>query len=133
MPKKPNWRDYTFNIIKHRGNPETATTLGGVKVQKSEYVYYRRPDDGLMMAVKCADYHNEHFLYANPDFNDGKLGAWFAMCTCGSPAVLIGEGLSGGPDMAGHANQLLVCYVHQTSLKASGIGRHATGDGRKWW
>lgn len=135
MPDEPKWSDYSFNIIKHRGSPNKATTLKGIEVEKSEYVYYRRPGDGMMVAVRCADYHNEHFLYINPEFNEEgekmKPG-WFAMCTCGSPAVLIGEGLSGAEDMAGHVNQLLVCYVHQKTLLETGTGRHATGDGRRW-
>jgi hypothetical protein len=121
-----------FNIIKHRGDPKEATLESGHVVKKEDYVYFIN-DKNQYVAMKCADYHGAHFVYLDPVFNDDEKGKghWFAMCTCGSPAVTIGP-MEAQIEMDGWREQLLVCYVYHGSLKAYGHGRHQGQEGRKW-
>jgi hypothetical protein len=124
------WRDMTFNIIRHRGDPTTATLASGDIVKKEPFLFFQ-DQDGIWRKVKCADYHGEHFIFLDPEWLKGKIGRWFAMCTCGSAAVMISP-----KDARGHeseiAEQLLVCYVYQDTLTNYGTGMHATKS-RKWW
>lgn len=130
----------TFNIIKQRGDPKTAITNSGHRVKKQEYVYLR-DEQGTYQKLRCADYHNEHFLYIDPQFNDeipegkaSKYRGWFAMCTCGAPAVIVGKGVGGlGSAQFSYGEMMLVCMAHTQSLLQTGIGKHATSDGRRWW
>lgn len=127
---RARWKDMNFSVIHHRGDPTSAVLAGGVTVTKQDYVFFRDPD-GAWRKVKCADYHGEHFLFIDPEWEKGKIGRWFAMCTCGSPAVIISPS-----DARGHESeieeQLLVCYVYQQTLQTHGIGEHATHS-RRWW
>lgn len=117
MPDSKPFEGFTFSIIKHRGDPKYATTLDGYRVQKHEKVYIPEWKAWVM----CADYHMEHFVYLDPmAYLKNKLGRWFAMCTCGSPAVIVGK------DVYTSSGGMLVCYFHALN------GRHTTGDGRKW-
>lgn len=140
-PTSHDFKNYSFNMVKGRGDPKTATLESGHVVTKEERVYFRIPDDaqlGNLMAgdwhsVRCADYHGEHFVYIDPVYlEDGPhaKGHWFAMCTCGSPAVIV-EPDVGGFQETGIKEQLLVCYAYTYSLYAEGFGRHTT-TGRKW-
>jgi hypothetical protein len=98
-----------FNIIHHRGDPQTAVTLSGHTVRRQEFVVVPEMlDMGKSTIVKCAPY-DDHFLYLDPV---NLPGHWFAMCTCGAPAVIIGTGM-------------LVCFQHAST------GKHTTG-GSRW-
>lgn len=128
-----NGKPYRFNIVKHRGDPKTAVLESGDTVTKEEYIYF--PDEnGQMRSVQCADYHGEHFVYKNPlAFMDGPQwrGQWFAMCTCGSMAVVL-DPKTAESHTAGMKTSLLVCYNYMLTLEQFGVGRHATGH-RQWW
>ena len=104
-------KDISFSIIKHRGDPTSATTLDGIKVSKEESLFV--PEWGT--SVKAADYGN-HFLYLD---NSKKIGRWWAMCTCGAPAVIVGYDAYKHDASKGGA--LVVCKDH------AGTGRHADG------
>lgn len=103
----------TFTTIKHRGDPKSAVTIDGHAVRKEEKVYI--PEYSAF--VMCVDYHGEHFVYLDPST---KKGRWFAMCTCGSPAAIVGK------DVYKTETGLLICMFHAQ------YGRHTTGDGREW-
>ena len=131
---------YTYNIIKHRGDPHTATTLTGDIVHKQEIVIIPSPLDGTMISLDCADYHGEHFVYVDPLFaktlpESEVRQIWFAMCTCGSPAVVLGPG-----DVAEHDDQKkdgtqvnkLVCMIYHTNLLEHGHGFHMGQSPVKW-
>lgn len=123
-----------FNLIRHRGDPHTAVLASGHTVTKQDYIYI--PDgDGVTQAFRCADYHGEHFIYANPlylvDGPEGR-GHWFAMCTCGSQAIKIGPTDVRTTHETGAEKSLLVCYVYMLTLESEGVGRHVTGH-KKWW
>jgi hypothetical protein len=123
----------SFNIIKNRGDPQTATTLSGHVVQKKDFVIVPNPLDPeikQMIALRCADYHMEHFVYIDPLFagevpKSEKRHFWWAMCTCGSPAVMI-DGMQAavhdGQDYDGS----------QTSELVYGHGFHQGQENRKW-
>lgn len=132
----------SFQIIRVRATPTEAVTLSGHRVQKSDVIFMRVPAGetpaGLAterwVRFKCADYHNEHFLYLDPLYEDdseaGK-GHWFAMCTCGSPAVIVGP-KSASLEETGMQEQMLVCYLYHMTLEQTGHGRHATTGEHPW-
>lgn len=129
-----------FNIIKRRGSPSEAILESGHKVEKQEYVFLRVPTQigsfraGDWISLKTADYHGEHFIYIDPLYlEDGQRGHghWFAMCTCGSPAVIINPTDTGLHDSA-ETNDLLVCYHYMLTRQTGGHGRHLTTGKRKW-
>ena len=74
---------FSFSIIKHRGDLNHAETAEGYKVHRKDRIYFR--DHGW---IKCAPYDN-HFIYDDP-FSYNKVGRWSPMCTCGSPAGIVG-------------------------------------------
>ena len=85
-----------FNIVKQRNSPTEAILTTGQRVEKQDFVFFKLPGEigklktGDWVSIKCADYHNEHFIYIDPVYlKEGKegIGHWFAMCTCGSPAI----------------------------------------------
>ena len=123
----------TFNIVKHLGDPGEATLQSGHTVYKEDYVYFKN-DKNQFVAMKCADYHGAHFVYLDPLYGvDGKegLGHFFALCTCGSAAVVVGP-TEARLEITDWQEQLLVCYVYHGTLKAYGHGWHQGQEGRKW-
>ena len=109
---------YSFSIIHHRGSVNEATTLDGHKVTRQEEIFI--PAWGIF--TKCAPY-DDHFVYEDPE-SKNKIGRWVHMCTCGSPAVIVGfTGYS--RDASKGSGGMLVCKLHADT------GFHQTG-GTKW-
>ncbi len=128
-----------FNIIKHRGSPNEATTLSGHKVEKQEHVYYLKPSpygrNEQWVMVKCADYHGEHFVYCDPLYNNSKgegIGHVAFMCTCGSQAVIVGP-VEAALENSRAVEQLLVCLIYHHTLREYGVGKHSHQEGRREW
>jgi hypothetical protein len=100
-----------FNIIRSRNDLNTVETIDGVRVHRQESVYV--DSDAYRGMVKCAPYDN-HFIFIDPMWT--KIpGRWFAMCTCGSAAVMVGGkayGHLGSPE-----GMMLVCYNHTSFNK----------------
>lgn len=141
--------EWKFNIIRQRASPTEVILQSGHKVEKEDRVYWRKPNEdasgpGEWSMVKCADYHGEHFVYIDPvyettpshrhdpDYKPTGRGHWFAMCTCGSPAVIVGPKDAALED-SGAVEQLLVCYVYHHTLDEYGFGSHADQAGRRRW
>lgn len=135
----------SYNIIKSRGDPKSAITLTGHRVEKKDYVIMPNPlnPEGYAskpMMLKCADYHNEHFVYIDPLFlvdlpKTETRQYWFAMCTCGSPAGMIGPGdvaKHDGQDWDGTQVNMLVCQAYFNNLLMYGHGFHVGQDARGW-
>lgn len=135
----------SYNIIKSRGDPTTAITLTGHRVEKKPFVIMPNPMDSegyasKPMALKCADYHNEHFVYIDPLFEKDlpkteKRRYWFAMCTCGSPAGMIGPGdvaIHEGENWDGTQENMLVCQAYFQNLLMYGHGFHVGQDPTEW-
>lgn len=149
--ESPNFKNYSFNVISKRGSPTEAVLESGHTVTKQEICYYRDENSpGGVAGVKAADYHGEHFVYIDPVANrpiedteaegwDGKQ-RWFAMCTCGSQAVIITAqttenlGLE-SPPVDGPR---LVCMFYATQVEHYGVlnAKHVTSfvakDGKRY-
>ena len=142
-----SFKGYKFNIIRQRGSPTKVTLSTGHEVEKQDFVYFEEPNDdgsgpGKWQGIKCAQYDGEHFIYldplysipphqVNPEKAQTGRGHWFAMCTCGSPAVVVspGEALYEQSE----AIQLMVCFLYHKSLRELGVGSHADQQGRREW
>jgi len=109
----------TFSIIKHHNSPNSATTLDGHSVIRKKQLWIQE----YKRFVICAPYDN-HFIYEDPS---KKAGRWVFMCTCGSPAVIVGSSVysehasptSGDGIVPG---EMLVCKMHMDRNK------HADGS-----
>ena|SRR3990167_3674084 len=139
---------FSFNIVRQRGTPTEAILESGHKVEKQEYVYFRKPNEdasgpGDWTMIKCADYHGEHFVYLDPVYNlparkvdpnkhSTGRGRFFAACTCGSPAVIVGP-IDAALEDSDCKEQLLVCFIYHRDLVAYGWGRHADQQGMRRW
>lgn len=145
----PDQKPTSFNIIKHRGSPTSAVTASGHTVTKQEFVIIPSPyNPDELTTVQCADYHDEHFVYIDPMMYaeleaDSPERYWFAMCTCGSPAIIVG-----GADVSDHEGHnwiqeilsrggknvlnMLVCNHYYTKLMENGHGWHQGQSGRQW-
>jgi len=122
-----------FNIVRHWGSPTEVVLDSGHKVTKQDYVYFKNTL-GQWVMVKCADYHGAHFVYLDPLYNEegpDGVGHWFAMCTCGSPAVIIGPTDAAMEETSPKLN-LLVCYAYHLTLTTYGFGWHQGQGGQKW-
>ena len=116
----------SFSIIRQRGDPKVAKTLDGFTVEKRDMIFCENPfnpDEEErkkdIIKVLCVDYHNEHFVYLDPNT---KAFRWFAWCTCGSAAVIV----RGSEVYDRKPGLFLGCYFDMT------FGYHATGKGGKW-
>ena len=142
-------KDYVFNRVRNIGGPTEVTLQTGHVVTKEEYVYFQIPNvdasgPGDWTKIKCADYHGEHFVYLDPLYNAPAVhvdpnkaltgrGHYFAMCTCGSLAVIVGPS-DAELQESDATESLLVCYIYHATLDMYGWGRHAdqAGARRKW-
>jgi hypothetical protein len=104
---------YTFNIIHHRGSPNEATTVDGAKIVRKPSLYF----ETYGFSVPCAPYE-AHFTYIDPN-PDHKVGRWSPMCTCGSPAGIVG--LDAYKLDASPQGALVVCLMHAQ------MGKHSDG------
>lgn len=110
-----------FTIIKHRGDLTSATTADGEKVYRKDKIYFE--GHGF---IKCASYDN-HFVFDDP-MAQKKKGRWTPMCSCGSPAVIVGYNAyikDSSPttrDESSIPGELIVCYLHVTT------GKHVDGS-----
>lgn len=140
MSGNDKFSNYSFNIISNRNSPTEAVISSGQRVKKQDFVFFKLPGEigqlkaGDWVSIKCADYHNEHFIYIDPVYlKDGQegVGHWFAMCTCGSPAVIIDVHDTKEHDVQEDRN-LLVCYHYMLTKTNYGHGWHVGQDGRSW-
>lgn len=113
----PEQDKISFSIIKQRGDPNTATTLDGYKVHRKEKIFI--PELGG--SVRCAPY-SSHFVYLDPS---GKPNRWFAMCSCGAPAVITGYDAY-RQDQSYNEGAMLVCMYHAQH------GYHQNEQGSQW-
>lgn len=119
----------SFGIIHHYNSPNSAVTVDGKEVHREEKIWYAEYDDegypinGRFIA--CAP-DNSHFVYIDPMWKK-IVGRWFALCSCGSVAVIVGYNAyrqESSPSVEGtNKGELLICKwfldngVHQFSDK----------------
>ena len=112
---------FSFSIIHHRGDLDNAETADGYKVHREEILYF--PEHGY---VKCAPYSN-HFLYDDP-MAKKKRGRWTPMCSCGSPAGIVGYNAyksDASPTTRKESivpGEMIICLAHAQT------GRHSDGS-----
>lgn len=110
-----------FNVIKTvrvYGDKRTARTEDGKTVRREDRLYF----EGYGL-VKCAPYDN-HFIFDN---KSRKVGQWSPVCTCGSPAGIVGANVyanDASPTTSmdsSIAGTMIVCLTHaQTSRHSDG-------------
>lgn len=115
---------HKFSIIKHYLSPNSAVTGEGHTVQRETRIWLTDPS-GYSRFVACPPMDN-HFIYKDPEFVKGTLGKNMTMCTCGSPAVIVGYNVykqDASPASEGTVlGEMLVCLHHAT------YGKHADGS-----
>jgi len=114
---KAEEKPLSFSIVKQHGDPNEATTVDGHRVYREEKILI--PELGG--TVRCAPY-SSHFVYLDPA---NKEGRWFAMCTCGAPAVIVGYDAY-KQDASSNEGALLVCLYHAKN------GFHQNEQGSSW-
>lgn len=111
--KGTDFKDLSFSIVHHLNSPNEAVTLSGDVVHREEKIFFLE----LKRFVMCAPYDN-HFVYANPS---KKSGMWSPMCSCGSPAVIVGYNAYRQDSSRTDSGELIVCLTHaQTNRHADG-------------
>ena len=107
---------FSFAVIKHHGTPNQAETLDGYKIYRKDRLFLSSFAQDYPEGVMCAPYDN-HFVYIDPS---PKSGRWSPMCTCGSPAAVVGY--DAYKKDASAQGALVVCMSHAQ------LGRHSDGS-----
>ena len=119
--KKIQTNKFNFAVIKHRGDLNHAETADGYKVERSTKVWVTEPDGLNGRYIYCSP-DSDHFIYVDPMWTKIK-GRWFAMCSCGSPAVITGYDAYkqyGSPttkEESHRAGEMLICMEFLRSGK----------------
>lgn len=115
---------HKFSIIKRYLSPNSAVTGEGHTVRRETKIWLDDPS-GYSRFVACSPYDN-HFIYKDPEYDKGTIGKCATMCSCGSPAVIVGYNAyrkDASPSTEGTVmGELLVCHLHALT------GRHADGS-----
>ena len=109
-----------IKTIHHLGDVTKAEIAYGKKrynIERQEKVFVVDPNMHTAEWVTCAPYDN-HFVYLLPPNIEG----WFAMCTCGGPAVIVGYNAYKKDASPTDTGKMLLCYHHANS------GKHADGS-----
>jgi len=112
---------FNFAIIRHKGDLNHATTADGKRVHRQKSLYFE--GHGLIL---CAPYDN-HFVFDDP-MGKKLIGRWSPMCSCGSPAVIVGynayikDATPTNKSESSIPGEMIVCYFHATT------GKHADGS-----
>lgn len=101
-----------FSIIKHAGIVSSAVTLDGKQVYRTDKIWWV---DKLVDVVQ----YDNHFIY--PDMSK-KRGRWWAMCTCGAPAVVVGYNAYKQDASPTATGEMVVCMFHAQN------GKHSDGS-----
>jgi len=112
---------YSFSYVKYFNSPNSATLNSGRTVYRSEKIFVPKYNKWVV----CAPYDN-HFIYLDPTPAVPGDRRWLLMCTCGSPAVIVGANVykkDASPAVGGTTvGEMIVCYFHMNR------GRHAEGS-----
>ena len=109
-----------FGIITHYNSPNEGVTDQGKKVHREDKIFI------LNHWVKAAPY-DTNFVYTDPSIAD-IVGRWSPMCTCGSPAGVVGYDAykaDASPSTYKESmipGEMVVCQLHAQT------GHHADGS-----
>jgi hypothetical protein len=116
----------SFSKIRVFNSKNTATTLDGDSVERSEFLYIE--SYGL---VKCMAYEL-HFIYIDPHSLDTPqriTGRWGIMCTCGSMGGVISyKEVKDLMTIDGLKGMVLGCLIHTQTKQDNNWGVHADGS-----
>jgi len=119
-------------IVKFTGDRKSGVTNTGKTVYRRDKIWMGK-EYGL---VKTAGY-GSNFIYVDPDYNEktgewprGKkyVGRWTPMCSCGSPAAIVGAKVyKGDASPTGRQDsttpgQMIIC------LSVANYGHHIDGS-----
>ena len=107
-----DYSNISFSIIKNYNSPNSAVTEDGIEVRRKEKIYI--PDWNA--EVKTAPYDN-HFIYYD---SSEKVGRWSLMCSCSSPAGIIGY--NAYKKDASNYGAMIICLAHGQ------YGKHSDGS-----
>jgi hypothetical protein len=120
LPEQPKIEAKFTKVIRIAGDLKRAKTADGKFVYRTDSIFF---PEYSSYPVKCAPY-SVHFIFDDPT---KTVGHWSPMCSCGSPAVIIGSNTYTklmAPTITG---DLIVCFTHMATFEQSGHGRHADG------
>lgn len=107
-----------FAIIKVKGDLNTCQTADGHTVHRSDKVWVEEPGKPGRFVFCAPD--DMHFVFIDPVWKKVK-GRWFAMCSCGSPAVITGYKVYekfGSPTTQSESTipgEMLICYHYAST------------------
>lgn len=110
----------TYVKVKILGDLNKAKTADGIEVYRQPSIYF--PSYSIYPIVCCP--YSVHFIFDDPST---KQGHYTPMCTCGSPAGIVGTNVYTKlfePTLTG---ELIVCLTHMNTFLATGHGCHADG------
>jgi len=120
LPEQPKIEAKFTNVIKIVGDLDRATTADGKIVHRVKEIFF---PEYASYPVLCAPY-SVHFIFDDPTTG---VGHWTPMCSCGSPAVIIGANDYAKLMSPTNTGDLIVCFAHMMTFESSGHGRHADG------
>lgn len=104
---------FQFAVIKSRGSLDECETADGFIVHRADKLFVEEAD-GSGRFIFCAP-DDDHFIFIDPMWRR-IVGRWFAMCSCGSPAVITGYKAYeafGSPTTRAESTrpgEMLICY-----------------------
>ena len=102
MTKFEKPEGFSFSIIHHRNSPNEAETDEGLKVVRQDKIFVK----SYNALIQCAPY-TDHFIYYD---TSRTLGRWTLMCTCGSPAGIVGY--DAYKQDASPQGAMIICLCH---------------------
>lgn len=104
-----------FSIVRSVDSANSATLSDGTKVHRVDKIFIRE----WSRFVTCSP-DDVHFIYEVPP---KKKGYWFAGCSCGSPAVIVGSNAYAQYGSSTDTGEMVICYHFVM------YGKHSDGTG----
>lgn len=120
VPTKRSTHNKDVHIVHHIGDANKAEIIYGKKhyhIERKESVFIDDAELNRAEMLTCAPYDN-FFVFLLPK----NVVGWFAMCACGSPAVIVGYNAYRKDSSPTDTGKMLVCHSHAST------GRHADGS-----
>lgn len=121
LPPVPKIENKYTQVVKVLGDLNRAKTADGKEVFRVDSIYF---PEYAPYPVKVCPY-SLHFIFDDPTT---EVGHWTPMCSCGSPAGIVGADTYTqlmSPTVTG---DMIVCLTHMKTYQETGIGIHADGS-----
>lgn len=107
-----NYSKPKFEIVRHAGQVDVGMTVDGIPVHRQDKIWVEEGEKSRFIACPSDDMH---FIFIDPNWKK-IVGRWFAYCTCGSIAVIVGSLAYkeySSPSMEGTIKgEMLICYEY---------------------